>query len=116
MQNKEKEKRYYPNQIQIRLLEITDKNMVKLQVVERNAEEGNIYSVCSRTAYTTSVCESRQARNRISVFVPSGLLCIEILEDQSIMILGKQKEQACVVAAKGVLDKLSKSTSMRCAG
>ncbi len=114
MKNKNGNRKYYPNQIQVRLTGFADQNTVKVNILERNLTEGTIYSVCCK-AVLKELNDQGTTCKQIFLQVPSGILTIEFYEDRRVRIHGPQKEQTSIVAAKEVMDRLTKAEAVRIA-
>lgn len=92
---------YYPNQIQLRIIEVADRNNVKVQVYERAGQGSNIAGVsgCSNAVILTAY-ELGLADRKVTVHTSQGELEVELKEDGRVEVLGTEGKNASVVLSK----------------
>lgn len=92
---------YYPNQIQLRIIEVADRNNVKVQVYER-AGQGNCLtgeSGCSNAVISTAY-ELGLVDSKVTVHTSQGTLEVERKEDGRVEVLGTEGMNASVVLSR----------------
>ena len=92
---------YYPNQIQLRIIEVADRNNVKVQVYER-AGQGNCFADgtgCSNAVIST-VYELGLVDRKVTVHTSQGELEVELKDNGRVEILGTEGKNASVVLSK----------------
>lgn len=92
---------YYPNQIQLRIVEVADRNNVKVQVYER-AGQGNCFSGetgCSNAVISTAY-ELGLVDRKITVHTSQGALEVELKENGRVEVLGAEGKNASVVLSR----------------
>lgn len=97
---------FYPNNIQVRLLDIVDRENVKVQVYERNntlaSTEGCSFAALM-TAYKCGLLEGK-----ITVHTSNGDVHVEMNTDGLVHIEGDGKDKTSVVATTKFLNELKK--------
>ena len=85
---------YYPNQIQLRIIEVADRNNIAVQVYERADGIG-----CSNAVIST-VYELGLVDRKVTVHTSQGELEVELMENGRVEILGAEGKNASVVLTK----------------
>lgn len=77
----------FPNKINMQLLEVIDRNNIKIEIYERGAgytlASGSSSCAAASAAYKLGLVD-----NKIKVHMPGGVLDIEILEDKMVYMTG----------------------------
>lgn len=102
----EKNKSFYPNQIQVKLLDIADRNNIRVQVYERETMPGAMGSSCSKAAITTAF-ELGLVDRKVTIHTSNGPLEVEINTDGSVQMAGAAREASSVVVSRKVLEYLN---------
>ena len=77
----------FPNKINMQLLEVIDRNNIKIEIYERGAGY-TLASGSSSCAAASVAYELGLVDNKVKVHMPGGVLDIEILEDKMIYMIG----------------------------
>lgn len=92
---------YYPNQIQLRIIEVADRNRIKVQVYER-AGQGNRLTGgvgCSNAVISTAY-ELGMVDRKVTVHTSQGELEVELKDNGRVDVLGTEKMSASVVLSR----------------
>ena len=93
---------YYPNQIQIRIIEVADCNNVKVQVYERENRKNEAFAGvtgCSNAVISTAY-ELGLVDRKVMVHTSRGVLEVELKEDGRVEVLGTEGKNASVVLSR----------------
>lgn len=92
---------YYPNQIQLRIIEVADRNNVKVQVYERAGQNGVFTGVtgCSNAVISTAY-EMGLVNRKVTVHTSQGELEVELKENGRVEVLGAEGKNASVVLSR----------------
>ena len=93
---------YYPNQIQLRIIEVADRNNVKVQVYERAGQMSEMLSGmpgCSNAVIST-VYELGLVDRKVTVHTSQGELEVELKENGRVEVLGTEGKNASVVLSR----------------
>jgi len=81
---------YFPNRINMQLLEVIDRNHIKIEIYERGAgytlASGSSSCAASTAAYRLGLIDSS-----VTVHMPGGDILIEIMPDSSVYMTGEVK-------------------------
>ena len=95
-------KTYYPNQIQLRIIEVADRNNVKVQVYERAGRQDEAFAKvmgCSNAVISTAY-ELGLVDRKVTVQTLQGELEIELGEDGRVSVLGAEGMNTSVVLSR----------------
>ena len=93
---------YYPNQIQLRIIEVADRNNVKVQVYERADQKNGAFegmTGCSNAVISTAY-ELGLVDRKVTVHTSQGELEIELKENGRVEVLGTEGKNASVVLSR----------------
>ncbi len=92
---------YYPNQIQLRIIEVADRNNIKVQVYERAGQGGTFAGAigCSNTVISTAY-ELGLVDRKATVHTSQGALEVELKEDGRVEVLGADSRNTSVVLSR----------------
>ncbi len=93
---------YYPNQIQLRIVEVADRNNIKVQVYERADQKNSGFEGmkgCSNAVIST-VYELGLVDRKVTVHTSQGELEVELKENGRVEVLGAEGKNASVVLSK----------------
>lgn len=92
---------YYPNQIQLRIVEVADRNNIKVQVYERVGQNGAFAGTkaCSNAVISTAY-DLGLIDRKVTVQTGQGELEIELREDGSVLLAGESSRNASVVLTR----------------
>ena len=93
---------YYPNQIQLRIIEVTDRNNVKVQVYEHTGHKNEPFTGvigCSNAVISTAY-ELGLVDRKVTVHTSQGDLEVELKEDGRVEVLGAEGKNASIVLCK----------------
>lgn len=93
---------YYPNQIQLRIVEVADRNNIKVQVYERADQKNSGFegvTGCSNAVIST-VYELGLVDRKVTVHTSQGELEVELKENGRVEVLGAEGKNASVVLSK----------------
>ena len=92
---------YYPNQIQLRIIEVADRNNIKVQVYERAGQNGVFTGVtgCSNAVISTAY-EMGLVNRKVTVHTSQGELEVELKENGRVEVLGAEGKNASVVLSR----------------
>ena len=92
---------YYPNQIQLRIIEVTDCNNIKVQVYERAGQSGTFVGAvgCSNAVISTAY-ELGLVDRKATVHTSQGDLEVELKEDGRIEVFGADNRNTSVVLSR----------------
>ncbi len=77
----------FPNKINMQLLEVIDRNNIKIEIYERGAG----YTLASGSSSCAASCAAYElglVDNKVKVHMPGGILDIEILKDKMVYMTG----------------------------
>lgn len=77
----------FPNKINMQLLEVIDRNNIKIEIYERGAG----YTLASGSSSCAASCAAYELgliNNKVKVHMPGGVLDIEILQDKMVYMTG----------------------------
>ena len=77
----------FPNKINMQLLEVIDRNNIKIEIYERGAG----YTLASGSSSCAASCVAYElglVNNKVKVHMPGGVLDIEILKDKMVYMVG----------------------------
>lgn len=77
----------FPNKINMQLLEVIDRNNIKIEIYERGAG----YTLASGSSSCAASCAAYELgliNNKVKVHMPGGVLDIEILKDKMVYMTG----------------------------
>lgn len=77
----------FPNKINMQLLEVIDRNNIKIEIYERGAG----YTLASGSSSCAASCAAYELgliNNKVKVHMPGGILDIEILQDKMVYMTG----------------------------
>lgn len=77
----------FPNKINMQLLEVIDRNNIKIEIYERGAGY-TLASGSSSCAAASVAYELGLVDNKVKVHIPGGVLDIEILKDKMVYMVG----------------------------
>lgn len=77
----------FPNKINMQLLEVIDRNNIKIEIYERGAGY-TLASGSSSCAAASAAYELGLINNKVKVHMPGGVLDIEILKDKMVYMTG----------------------------
>lgn len=77
----------FPNKINMQLLEVIDRNNIKIEIYERGAGY-TLASGSSSCAAASVAYELGLVDNKVKVHMPGGVLDIEILKDKMVYMVG----------------------------
>ncbi|MDY4078771.1 MAG: diaminopimelate epimerase [Clostridium sp.] len=77
----------FPNKINMQLLEVIDRNNIKIEIYERGAGY-TLASGSSSCAAASAAYELGLINNKVKVHMPGGILDIEILQDKMVYMTG----------------------------
>ena len=77
----------FPNKINMQLLEVIDRNNIKIEIYERGAGY-TLASGSSSCAAASAAYELGLINNKVKVHMPGGVLDIEILKDKMVYMVG----------------------------
>lgn len=77
----------FPNKINMQLLEVIDRNNIKIEIYERGAGY-TLASGSSSCAAASVAYELGLVNNKVKVHMPGGVLDIEILQDKMVYMIG----------------------------
>lgn len=93
---------YYPNQIQVRIIEVADRNNIKVQVYERADRKNRALAgitACSNAVVST-VYELGLVDRKVTVHTSQGELEVELKENGRVEVLGTEGKNASIVLSK----------------
>ena len=92
---------YYPNQIQLRIIEVADHNNIKVQVYERAGQSGAFSGMtgCSNAVISTAY-ELGLVDRKITVHTSRGELEVELKEDGRVEVFGTEGKNTSVVLSR----------------
>jgi len=92
---------YYPNQIQVRIIEVADRNNIKVQVYERAGQSGAFSGMkgCSNAVISTAY-ELGLVDRKVTVHTSQGELEVELTEDGRVKVFGTEGKNTSVVLSK----------------
>jgi len=92
---------YYPNQIQLRIIEVADNNNIKVQVYERAGRSGVFSGMtgCSNAVISTAY-ELGLVDRKATVHTSQGALEVELKEDGRVEVLGADSRNTSVVLSR----------------
>ena len=92
---------YYPNQIQLRIIEVADRNNVKVQVLERAGQSDAFACVggCSNAVISTAY-ELGLVDRKVTVRTSRGALEVELKEDGRVEVFGEESKNTSVVLSR----------------
>ena len=92
---------YYPNQIQLRIMEVADKNNIKVQVYERAGQSGVFSGMagCSNAVISTAY-ELGLVDRKVKVHTSQGELEVELKEDGRVEVFGADSRNTSVVLSR----------------
>ena len=92
---------YYPNQIQLRIIEVADRNNIKVQVYERAGQSGAFSGMkgCSNAVISTAY-ELGLVDRKVTVHTSQGELEVELTEDGRVKVFGAEGKNTSVVLSK----------------
>lgn len=92
---------YYPNQIQLRIIEVADCNNVKVQVWERAGQSDAFACIngCSNAVISTAY-ELGLVDRKVTVHTSRGALEVELKEDGRVEVFGEESKNTSVVLSR----------------
>lgn len=92
---------YYPNQIQLRIIEVADRNNIKVQVYERAGQNAAFAGMngCSNAVISTAY-ELGLVDRKVTVHTSQGELEVELKEDGRVEVFGTEGKNASVVLSR----------------
>ena len=92
---------YYPNQIQLRIIEIADRNNIKVQVYERSGQSEAFAGTkgCSNAVISTAY-ELGLVDRKVTVHTSRGELEVELKEDGRVEVYGEESKNTSVVLTR----------------
>ena len=92
---------YYPNQIQLRIIEVADRNNVKVKVYERAGRDSSLMDEngCSNAVISTAY-EIGLVDRKVTVHTSQGELEVELKENGRVEVLGTEGKNASVVLSR----------------
>ena len=92
---------YYPNQIQLRIIEVADRNNIKVQVYERAGQNAAFAGVkgCSNAVVSTAY-ELGLVDRKVTVHTSQGALEVELKEDGRVEVYGAESRNTSVVLTR----------------
>lgn len=89
---------YYPNPIQLRIIEIADRNNIKVHVCERTGQDTQPVG-CSKAVLTTAY-ELGLVDRKVTVHTTRGELKVELLEDGRVTLSGADADRVSVAVTR----------------
>lgn len=96
----------FPNRINVQLMQIIDRNNIKIEIYERGAGY-TLASGSSSCAAASAAHKLGLADSNITVHMPGGELNIEIRPDESVYMTGNVKRVGTVLLAKDFIEDLA---------
>lgn len=92
---------YYPNQIQLRIIEVADRNNIKVQVYERAGHGSGLTkgNGCSNAVISTAY-ELGLVDRKVTVHTSQGELEVELKENGRVEVLGTEGKNASIVLSR----------------